>query len=114
MTGSNATLNPSTQLRLSQKFHVSPLKSEKNLDLGGQPVYRLGTHLTDDSSPFKERWGWPICDGDSRSATTDGKLYVQHVELFAKLNVDSDAVAGTCRLASEFIARGLLDSKGRG
>ena len=31
MTGSNATLNPLTQLRIPQKFHVSPLKSEKNL-----------------------------------------------------------------------------------
>ena len=30
MTVSNATLNPSTQLRIPQKFHVSPLKSEKN------------------------------------------------------------------------------------
>lgn len=26
-------------------------------DRSGQPVYRLGTHLTSDSSPFEERWG---------------------------------------------------------
>ena len=31
MTVSNATLNPSTQLRIPQKFPTSPLKSEKNL-----------------------------------------------------------------------------------
>ncbi len=30
MTVSNATLNPSTQLRIPQKFPTSPLKSEKN------------------------------------------------------------------------------------
>ncbi|MBL8814934.1 MAG: hypothetical protein JNL58_02805 [Planctomyces sp.] len=26
-------------------------------DAGGLPVYRLGTHLNDDTSPFEERWG---------------------------------------------------------
>ena len=36
MTVSNATLNPSTQLRIPQKFPTSPLKSEKN-----QQIQRL-------------------------------------------------------------------------
>ncbi len=35
MTVSNATLNPSTQLRIPQKFPTSPLKSEKNHTIKG-------------------------------------------------------------------------------
>ena len=60
-------------------------------DAGGQPVYRLGTHLTDDSSPFKERWGGWYVTGTHGQQRHMGNCILHNEEVSEKLNVDSGA-----------------------
>lgn len=60
-------------------------------DSGGQPVYRLGTHVTDDSSPFAERWGGWYVTGTHGQQRHMGNCILADESLSEKLNVESGA-----------------------
>lgn len=75
-------------------------------DSGGQPVYRLGTHLTDDSSPFKERWGGWYVTGTHGQQRHMGNCILNNEEVSEKLDVDSGA--NVTDLSSHFEVRPYL------
>ena len=75
-------------------------------DSGGQPVYRLGTHLTDDASPFKERWGGWYVTGTHGQQRHMGNCILSNDEVSEKLNVDSGA--NVTDLSSHFEVRPYL------
>lgn len=75
-------------------------------DSGGQPVYRLGTHLTDDSSPFKERWGGWYVTGTHGQQRHMGNCFLHNDEVSEKLDVDSGA--NVTDLSSHFEVRPYL------
>ncbi len=75
-------------------------------DSGGQPVYRLGTHLTDDSSPFKERWGGWYVTGTHGQQRHMGNCILSNEEVSEKLDVDSGA--NVTDLSSHFEVRPYL------
>ncbi|MEJ7593352.1 MAG: hypothetical protein WKF77_17555 [Planctomycetaceae bacterium] len=75
-------------------------------DSGGQPVYRLGTHLTDDSSPFKERWGGWYVTGTHGQQRHMGNCMLSNEEVSEKLDVDSGA--NVTDLSSHFEIRPYL------
>ena len=58
---------------------------------GGQPVYRLGTHLTDDTSPFSERWGGWYVTGTHGQQRHMGNCILADDTVSEKLNVESGA-----------------------
>ena len=60
-------------------------------DLGGQPVYRLGTHLTDDSSPFAERWGGWYVTGTHGRQRHMGNCCIVDEDASEELDVESGA-----------------------
>ncbi len=60
-------------------------------DAGGQPVYRLGTHLTDDASPFAERWGGWYVTGTHGQQRHMGNSYLPDEDVSEKLDVDRGA-----------------------
>jgi len=60
-------------------------------DAGGQPVYRLGTHVTDDSSPFSERWGGWYVTGTHGSQRHMGNCVLYNEAVVEKLDVNSGA-----------------------
>jgi len=60
-------------------------------DTGGQPVFRLGTHLTDDTSPFAERWGgWSVTGTQGRQRHM-GNCFLVNEEVSGKLDVEAGA-----------------------
>ncbi len=75
-------------------------------DAGGQPVYRLGTHLTDDSSPFNERWGGWYVTGTHGQQRHMGNCTLDNEEVSEKLDVDSGA--NVTDLSSHFEVRPYL------
>ena len=75
-------------------------------DSGGQPVYRLGTHLTDDSSPFKERWGGWYVTGTHGPQRHMGNCVLADESVSEKLDVDSGA--NVTDLSSRFDTRPYL------
>ena len=60
-------------------------------DPGGQPVYRLGTHVTDDSSPFSERWGGWYVTGTHGRQRHMGNCVLTNEAVSEKLDVNSGA-----------------------
>lgn len=60
-------------------------------DPGGQPIYRLGTHLTDDSSPFAERWGGWYVTGTHGRQRHMGNGCVVDVDVSEELDAESGA-----------------------
>lgn len=75
-------------------------------DPGGQPVYRLGTHITDDSSPFKERWGGWYVTGTHGRQRHMGNCVLENEAVSEQLDVDSGA--NITDLASQFDVRPYL------
>ena len=75
-------------------------------DSGGQPVYRLGTHLTDDSSPFKERWGGWYVTGTHGEQRHMGNGLLSNEAVSEKLDVESGA--NVTDLSSHFEVRPYL------
>lgn len=57
----------------------------------GQPVYRLGTHLTDDTSPFAERWGGWYVTGTHGAQRHMGNCCIVDESQSETLDVDSGA-----------------------
>ncbi len=60
-------------------------------DAGGQPVYRLGTHLTDDTSLFSERWGGWYVTGTHGQQRHMGNCILADESVSEKLDVESGA-----------------------
>lgn len=60
-------------------------------DSGGQPIYRLGTHLTDDSSPFAERWGGWYVTGNHGRQRHMGNCSIADPQVSEQLDVESGA-----------------------
>ena len=60
-------------------------------DADGQPIYSAGTHLTDDSSPFKERWGGWYVTGRHGSQRHMGNQIVKNAAHAARLDLDTGA-----------------------
>lgn len=60
-------------------------------DAGGQPVYRLGTHLTDDTSPFAERWGGWYVTGTHGQQRHMGNCILADESVSEKLDVAAGA-----------------------
>lgn len=60
-------------------------------DPGGQPIYRLGTHLTDDSSPFAERWGGWYVTGTHGKQRHMGNCVIADENVSEKLDVEAGA-----------------------
>ena len=75
-------------------------------DSGGQPVYRLGTHLTDDTSPFAERWGGWYVTGTHGQQRHMGNCILTDESVSEKLNVESGA--NVTDLSSHFHLRPYL------
>lgn len=75
-------------------------------DPGGQPVYRLGTHLTDDTSPFAERWGGWYVTGTHGQQRHMGNCILADESVSEKLNVESGA--NVTDLSSHFQLRPYL------
>ncbi len=75
-------------------------------DSGGQPVYRLGTHLTDDTSPFAERWGGWYVTGTHGHQRHMGNCILADESVLEKLNVESGA--NVTDLSSRFQLRPYL------
>lgn len=46
-------------------------------DANGLPVYRLGTHLSDDTSPFEERWGGWYVTGTHGHQRHMGNVFIE-------------------------------------
>lgn len=75
-------------------------------DSGGQPVYRLGTHITDDSSPFRERWGGWYVTGMHGQQRHMGNCVLADPDVSEKLDVESGA--NVTDLSSQFDLRPYL------
>lgn len=60
-------------------------------DKAGQPIYRLGTHITDDTSPFAERWGGWYVTGTHGAARHMGNCCIDDDEKSETLDVESGA-----------------------
>ncbi len=60
-------------------------------DSGGQPVYRLGTHRTDDSSPLIERWGGWYVTGTHGRQRHMGNCLLSNEAVSEKLDVETGA-----------------------
>ena len=60
-------------------------------DTGGQPIYRLGTHLTDDTSPFAERWGGWYVTGSHGRQRHMGNCCIVDEDVSEKLDIESGA-----------------------
>lgn len=60
-------------------------------DTGGQPIYRLGTHLTDDTSPFAERWGGWYVTGTHGKQRHMGNCVIADETVSEKLDVEAGA-----------------------
>ena len=60
-------------------------------DEGGLPVYRLGTFLNDDTSPFSERWGGWYVTGTHGSMRHMGNVWMDKSSEAEQLNRDAGA-----------------------
>ncbi len=60
-------------------------------DTAGQPVYRLGTHLTDDTSPFEDRWGGWYVTGTHGRQRHMGNCCLVNEAVSEKLDIESGA-----------------------
>lgn len=60
-------------------------------DSGGQPIYRLGTHLTDDTSLFAERWGGWYVTGTHGKQRHMGNCVIADENTSEKLDVEAGA-----------------------
>ncbi len=60
-------------------------------DKAGQPIFRLGTHITDDTSPFQERWGGWYVTGTHGSARHMGNCCIEDEEKSETLDVEAGA-----------------------
>lgn len=60
-------------------------------DAGGQPVYRLGTHLNDDSSPFEDRWGGWYVTGTHGSQRHMGNVWLEDESEAEELDLNAGA-----------------------
>jgi len=60
-------------------------------DPGGQPIFRLGTHLTDDTSPYAERWGGWYVTGIHGRQRHMGNVCVVDENVSEELDVESGA-----------------------
>ena len=58
---------------------------------GGQPLYRLGTHLTDDTSPFSERWGGWYVTGTHGRQRHMGNGWITDELVSEELDVEAGA-----------------------
>lgn len=77
-------------------------------DSGGQPIFRLGTHLTDDTSPFAERWGGWYVTGTHGRQRHMGNNWI--VDDSVSENLDVEAGANVTELASHFDVSPYLSS----
>lgn len=75
-------------------------------DAGGQPIYRLGTHLTDDTSPFAERWGGWYVSGSHGRQRHMGNCWIADEEVSEEL--DTDSAANLTDLSTKFDVRPYL------
>lgn len=69
-------------------------------DAGGQPIYRLGTHLTDDTSPFAERWGGWYVSGSHGRQRHMGNCWIADEEVSEEL--DTESAANLTDLSTKF------------
>lgn len=60
-------------------------------DKAGQPIFRLGTHITDDASPFSERWGGWYVTGTHGEARHMGNCCIEDEEKSEVLDVETGA-----------------------
>ncbi|MFN9720483.1 MAG: hypothetical protein ACK58L_17430 [Planctomycetota bacterium] len=60
-------------------------------DEAGQPIFRLGTHITDDTSPFRERWGGWYVTGTHGDARHMGNCCIEDEEKSETLDLESGA-----------------------
>ncbi len=60
-------------------------------DSRGLPVFRLGTHLNDDSSPFDERWGGWYVTGTHGTQRHMGNTYLPDPDREETLNAEAGA-----------------------
>lgn len=60
-------------------------------DAGGRPVYRLGTHLTDDTSPFEERWGGWYVTGTHGKQRHMGNVLLRDEKESEQLDMEAGA-----------------------
>lgn len=60
-------------------------------DRSGQPVYRLGTHLTDHRSPFHQRWGGWYVSGTHGEQRHMGNVLLDDPDENEELNVEQGA-----------------------
>ncbi|MEZ6062339.1 MAG: hypothetical protein R3C19_18510 [Planctomycetaceae bacterium] len=60
-------------------------------DNRGLPVFRLGTHLNDDTSPFAERWGGWYVTGTHGDQRHMGNSFLKNPEHDEKLDMESGA-----------------------
>lgn len=60
-------------------------------DAGGRPVYRLGTHLSDDTSPFEERWGGWYVTGTHGAQRHMGNVLLHDEKVSEQLDVEAGA-----------------------
>ncbi|MCA9065668.1 MAG: hypothetical protein KDA96_21515 [Planctomycetaceae bacterium] len=60
-------------------------------DRGGIPVYRLGTHLNEDRSPFSERWGGWYVSGSHGKQRHMGNVTIDQEGEIEDLDVESGA-----------------------
>lgn len=60
-------------------------------DKTGLPVYRLGTHRSDDKSPFEERFGGWYVTGTHGDQRHMGNVWLENAEESETLNVDAGA-----------------------
>jgi hypothetical protein len=60
-------------------------------DASGLPVYRLGTHLNDDTSPFEERWGGWYVSGTHGRQRHMGNAFIEDEKESEELNTEAAA-----------------------
>lgn len=60
-------------------------------DSTGLPAYRLGTHRTNHTSPFQERWGGWYVTGTHGKQRHMGNVFLEDVEKSESLNLDRGA-----------------------
>ena len=60
-------------------------------DAGGLPVYRLGTHLNDDTSPFEERWGGWYVTGTHGKQRHMGNVFIEDEKKSEQLDTSAGA-----------------------
>lgn len=60
-------------------------------DAGGLPIYRLGTHLNDDTSPFAERWGGWYVTGTHGRQRHMGNVFIADEKQTEQLDMEAGA-----------------------